>query len=154
MFYFWYYLVDDLLEGHAKSFKIKISRGVILSMEAQNFADTWVDAVNKKSVPEILALYDTNATLLPTFSAVPAKGHTAIETYFMRLLTHDSVGVDLQSDSLGIDLISDNISATYGTYTFSYYEKGSQKVFPARFTFLLNMQKSSPILHHHSSLIP
>ncbi len=123
-------------------------------MEAVKFAANWVDIVNKKSVTQILALYAESSTLLPTFSAIPAKGHNQIESYFRRLLSRDAVAVELDDESVGADNISANITATYGTYTFFYSEKGMQKRFPARFTFVLDTDKSAPIIHHHSSLIP
>ncbi|MBC25686.1 MAG: hypothetical protein CMM41_00585 [Rhodospirillaceae bacterium] len=123
-------------------------------MKAVEFAANWVGVVNKKSVTQILGLYSESATLLPTFSAVPAKGHNQIETYFRKLLSRDAVAVELDDGSVSVDDISANIRATYGTYTFLYSEQGVQKSFPARFTFVLDTDKLAPIIHHHSSLIP
>jgi len=123
-------------------------------MKAIEFAANWVGVVNKKSVTQILGLYSESATLLPTFSAVPAQGHDQIETYFRNLLSRDSVAVELNDVSISGDDISANITATHGTYTFLYNEKGVQKSFPARFTFVLDTDKLAPIIHHHSSLVP
>ena len=123
-------------------------------MEAVRFAANWVGVVNKKSVTQILALYSGRATLLPTFSSIPAKGHNQIEAYFRRLLSRDTVAVELHDESVGVDDISANIKATYGTYTFLYNVQGVRKSFAARFTFVLDTDDLAPIIHHHSSLIP
>ena len=123
-------------------------------MEAARFAANWVDVVNKKSVTQIVALYSGRATLLPTFSSIPAKGHNQIEAYFRRLLSRDAVAVELDDESIGVDDISANIKSTYGTYTFLYNVQGVRKSFPARFTFVLDTDNIAPIIHHHSSLIP
>ena len=123
-------------------------------MEAARFAANWVGVVNKKSVTQILALYSGRATLLPTFSSMPAKGHNQIEAYFRRLLSRDAVAVELDDESVGVDDISANIKASYGKYTFLYNVQGARKSFPARFTFVLDSDNIAPIIHHHSSLIP
>ena len=123
-------------------------------MEAARFAANWVSVVNKKSVTQILALYSGRATLLPTFSSMPAKGHNQIEAYFRRLLSRDAVAVELDDESVGVDDISANIKASYGKYTFLYNVQGARKIFPARFTFVLDTDNIAPIIHHHSSLIP
>lgn len=123
-------------------------------MKAEEFPAHWVNLVNRGEAAAVLALYDEGAALLPTFSSVPAEGHGPIGAYFEKLLSREEAGVALDEGSVGVFESSDNLALAYGTYTFFYKQDGALQHFPARFTFVLDLDRSAPVLHHHSSLTP
>ena len=41
-----------------------------------------------------------------------------------------------------------------GIYDFQFLMDGTLLTFPSRFTFVIDLEKESPILHHHSSQVP
>ena len=123
-------------------------------MKVEDFPAHWVNLVNQGNPEAVLALYDEGAALLPTFAPVPAEGHGPIGAYFEKLLSHEDVGVSLDADSVGAFETTDNLAIAYGTYAFFYKQDGAMQNFPARFTFVLDLARSAPVLHHHSSLVP
>ncbi|HAA92094.1 MAG TPA: DUF4440 domain-containing protein, partial [Rhodospirillaceae bacterium] len=90
------------------------------AITAEEFPAHWVNLVNAGDAAAVLALYDEGASLLPTFSPVPAVGHEEIGAYFAKLLSHEGVGVRLDEDSVGAAQTSDGLAVAYGTYAFFY----------------------------------
>lgn len=116
-----------------------------------DFLSAWIDAVNKGALDDILTLYSETATLLPTFSAVLVDNGEKLRDYFVNLSSKDAVGVMLDEESVGSVDLGDNRFVLTGFYTFCWKVDGVRKTAPSRFTFVVDLDNESPIIHHHSS---
>ena len=125
-----------------------------LTVDASGFPANWVGLVNERKGEVVLDLYDPEATLLPTFSPHITVGRDALKTYFEGLLSRDSLCVTLYEETVTTVQPTDNVAVVAGYYDFAYEENGTVLTFPSRFTFALDLTRSGPILHHHSSQIP
>lgn len=120
----------------------------------KEFLTAWLNAVNKGEIEDILALYNENAVLIPTFSNKVLDGRTKIRSYFEQLKTRDRLSVDLHEKFINIQETAQNIFALSGIYCWRYDVDGELLSFEARFSFVLDFSLTSPIIHHHSSQIP
>ena len=114
----------------------------------------WLNAVNKGEIENILALYNENAVLIPTFSNRVLDSSAKIRSYFEQLSTRDRLSVDLHEKFINVQKASENINALSGIYCWRYDVDGELLSFEARFSFVLDLSLTSPIIHHHSSQIP
>jgi len=114
----------------------------------------WLNAVNKGEIENILALYNENAVLIPTFSNKVLDSRAKIRNYFEQLRTRDRLSVDLHEKFVNIQKTTENIYALSGIYCWRYDVDGELLSFEARFSFVLDLSLTSPIIHHHSSQIP
>ena len=114
----------------------------------------WIQAVNEGDVDRIMDCYDPNASLFATFSAQPINTRAGIQNYFENFTSREGAGVSLQEDSLKLEDWGQEGYGATGLYEFSYMEKGMQVRHPARFSFMVKVDPTQMIRHHHSSLIP
>ena len=116
--------------------------------------DQWIHLVNTLAVDELLALYDDDAVLFPTFSDALLTNKQAIRGYFEELGGQPSIEVSVNEGSVNTHSLSDQIHVIGGTYGWRFDQAEGALVLQARFTFVLDLSRSSPILHHHSSQLP
>ena len=114
----------------------------------------WIDAVNVGNVNRIMDCYDPCASLFATFSAQLINTRAGIQNYFEKFTSRDGAGVSLQEDSLKLEDWGQEGYGATGLYEFFYMENGMQVRHPARFSFMVRVDPTQRIQHHHSSLIP
>ena len=127
---------------------------MILASDARDFPILWADNVNDLNAESLLALYDKNATLMPTFSAHTVGSRAALKSYFDHLLSRESLSVTLHKDTVDAFHLAGQLDLAIGVYSFTFEVDRTLLTFPARFTFVLDLGRSAPILHHHSSEVP
>ena len=114
----------------------------------------WMDAVNTGNVTALTALYDPAAVLIPTFSSRLLKTPEMIEDYFVRLGARDELSVALHEKTVISQSLGDQFHALSGIYCWRFAIDGELLNFEARFSYMLDLKRASPILNHHSSQIP
>ena len=114
----------------------------------------WMLHVNKGDIERLLALYNENAILFPTFSNRLLSKPENIRDYFERLCGRDELSIALHEKTLMVQPIKDEIYSLCGIYCWRFAIDGEPLNFEARFSYLLNLALPNPILHHHSSQIP
>ena len=112
----------------------------------------WLDGVNRADRAAVLELYAADAEVLATFSTQTLSGSQQIENYFHRL-TADSAKVVLDESSVMVRALGGSGYVLSGHYAF-HLGGGQAAVHPARFTFVMDMARARPIVHHHSSPLP
>jgi hypothetical protein len=116
--------------------------------------NTWMQAVNQKDIESLVALYDQNAVLIPTFSNRLLRKPSDIREYFIRLGSREDLSVALHEKTLVVQLVKHDLHALSGIYCWRFAIDGEMFDFEARFSYVLDLSLSSPIIHHHSSQIP
>jgi hypothetical protein len=114
----------------------------------------WVSRVCCGKPSDIASLYDEGAVLIPTFSPHTVSSPFAITGYFEQLATREGLGVRLHNKALRKQSMSDTIHTLSGIYSFEFEVDQVLLSFPSRFTFVVDIAKEKPILHHHSSQVP
>jgi len=120
----------------------------------EDILNCWVAAVNGKDIETLVGLYGENAVLLPTFSNRMFKDLKGIREYFQRLSQRNDLGVKLHHKPLMVQPIDLDKYALSGVYCWSFSIDGELFSFEARFSYILDMGLTRPIIHHHSSQIP
>lgn len=122
--------------------------------DSQQVLRTWMDAVNNGDLEGLLALYDDSAVLIPTFSNRLLSKPEAIREYFIRLCNREDLSIALHEKTLDVQRIAGDIEAMMGIYCWRFAVDDELLSFEARFSYLLDLSRPKPILHHHSSQIP
>lgn len=120
----------------------------------QNILDQWMSAVNNGDVESLLALYDQQAVLIPTFSNRLLNTPEKLRGYFEKLGSREDLSVALHEKTVLIQEVQDQIYSISGIYNWRFEVDGELLNFEARFSFVIDLAKPNPILHHHSSQIP
>jgi len=115
---------------------------------------SWVAAVNRGSVEEVVALYAKDAVLLSTFSAPILSSVAAIRDYFERLAARPGLSVTLHEKTLRTRPVGGSAHILSGIYCFRFEVDGEPLSFEARFTFVVEPARPAPILHHQSAQVP
>lgn len=114
----------------------------------------WVNGVNSGNLEDVLSLYASAATLLPTFAAQTANTEEWRRDYFAKLAAREHLSVELREKTVRVFPAGDGIDVLSGIYCFHFALGGEVLNFEARFTFVIDPSREQPILHHHSSQIP
>lgn len=114
----------------------------------------WMDAVNHGDIETLLSLYDENAVLIPTFSNKLPNTPDKLREYFEKLGSRDGLSIALHEKTLHVQSIKDEVYAMSGIYNWRFDVEGEMLNFEARFSYVLDISKPKPILHHHSSQVP
>jgi len=124
--------------------------------------DMWISAVQRLSVAETVALYDTkNVRLLGTVDTEDNKlrnSHKLIHEYFTHFLAHDQIVAhfpEVTEDSI-IRLGKDHVIYS-GYYTFELTKDGVTKAAKAKFSYLYVRKSGHPnllITTHNSGITP
>jgi hypothetical protein len=125
-----------------------------MSNTPEEILEGWMEYVNKLEVERVVSLYDNRSTFLPTFSPHCISKPQQINEYFRQLTTRKNMRVELHPKTLRRMEIGENTYIMTGIYSFHFVVDDANLTFPSRFTFVLDISKEKPIIHHHSSQIP
>lgn len=115
----------------------------------------WMDALCKGDLASLLAMYDTDAVLVPTFSNGIVQGHERLQGYF-----EDFSGGRPNLCGVVHEELSQNLHgghrAISGTYTFIWGDDPENlERDDARYTFVIREREGNWIINtHHSSEFP
>ncbi len=112
----------------------------------------WLQAVNRGEIESLLSLYNESAILIPTFSNRLLNSPDALREYFERLGGRKGLSVTLREKTLVFQSMYNDIWTMSGIYNWRFIVDGELLNFEA--SYLVDLSKSSPIIHHHSSQIP
>lgn len=122
--------------------------------DPRNFLDEWIQLVNNGDIESLLNLYDNEAILIPTFSNGILNTPEKLRGYFEELGSREDLSVSVNEKYLVVQELQNQIFALGGIYDWRFNVEGEVQNFEARFSYLIDLSKSSPILHHHSSQVP
>jgi len=112
----------------------------------------WLDAFNRKSVTDIVALYAKDAVFFGTSSPVLRDKPELVLDYFKTIPT---LGDDVITVSDSRVQVYGKVAIHTGFYTRSSTREGPLVQSPARFTFVYEQRKGQWVLvNHHSSALP
>lgn len=115
---------------------------------------TWLQLVNNADIEKLLALYNKEAILIPTFSNRILNTPEKIRNYFEVLGRREELCVALHEKTVSVQKITENLQSISGIYCWRFAIDEELLSFEARFSYLVDLLAESPILHHHSSQIP
>ncbi|NDV61501.1 DUF4440 domain-containing protein [Puniceicoccales bacterium CK1056] len=121
---------------------------------SETLLHAWLDLVNAGDAEGVLALYNREAILQPTFSAGFLGRPKGIRGYFEKLSSREGLRVDLSRDPLIKQKLCESLHSVSGLYTWHFLLHGKETAFEARFSIIVDLSKEAPILHHHSSQVP
>ena len=116
--------------------------------------EAWLSEVNSGNLNDVLLLYNETAVLLPTFSDKCLATAEDIKAYFEKLGSHKNLNVQLHEKTLVVQDFSHNLYSMSGIYAWRFEVDGENLNFEARFTFIADLNRSRPVVHHHSSQVP
>jgi hypothetical protein len=120
----------------------------------QDVLGLWMQAVNGGDIEGLLGLYDSQAVVIPTFSNRLLNTPDKLREYFVRLGSRAGLSVTLHKKTLIVQDLQNQIFTLSGIYNWRFVIEGELLNFEARFSYVIDLSRSSPILHHHSSQIP
>lgn len=120
----------------------------------QDVLEKWMQAVNNGDVESLLGLYDSKAVLIPTFSNRLLNAPDKLREYFEKLGSREELSIALHEKTLIVQELKNPIFSLSGIYNWRFIVDGELLNFEARFSYVIDLSKPSPILHHHSSQIP
>lgn len=116
--------------------------------------EQWMQAVNNGDVNNLLGLYDSQAVLIPTFSNRLLNTPDKLREYFEKLGSREELSIALHEKTLIVQELQNPIFSLSGIYNWRFIVDGELLNFEARFSYVVDLSRPSPILHHHSSQIP
>lgn len=114
----------------------------------------WVETANGRRPGAVHALYADQSALLPTFSPHTLRTEEGRKGYFDLLASRPGMEVFLHEKTIRTLSVAPNVEIASGIYRFQFAIDDEPLVFEARFTFVIDLSREAPILHHHSSQIP
>lgn len=114
----------------------------------------WMQAVNDGSLEGLLALYDDEAVLIPTFSNRLLSKPAVISDYFKKLCSREDLSIALHEKTLSTQIIAGDVYGLHGIYCWRFAVDGEMLSFEARFSYVMDLAREKPIIQHHSSQIP
>lgn len=111
-------------------------------------------AVNDGDIEALVALYDKNAVLIPTFSNRIINTPEKLRQYFEKLGSREELSIALHEKTLIVQPLYDELYSMCGIYCWRFAVDSELLSFEARFSYILDLKLQSPIIHHHSSQIP
>ncbi|MCU7525516.1 MAG: DUF4440 domain-containing protein [Ignavibacteria bacterium] len=114
----------------------------------------WIETVNKRDIENILAFYNRDAVLIPTFSNRILDTPVKIRGYFEKLGSNEELNVKLHENTVKVQKVSATVFALSGIYLWRLSVEGESLNFEARFSFVLDLNLQGAIIQHHSSQIP
>ena len=120
----------------------------------QDVLEQWMQAVNNGDVESLLGLYDRQAVLIPTFSNRLLNTPDKLREYFEKLGSREELSIALHEKTLIVQELENEIFSLSGIYNWRFIVDGELLNFEARFSYVIDLSRPNPILHHHSSQIP
>ncbi len=122
--------------------------------DAGEFPEFWTGLMNRGAIDELVGLYAANAVLVPTFSSERVIGEAGLQEYFGKLAGKEGLQVVCNRKSISCIKVIEKSYVLNGEYLFAFKDNGALLSFPSRFSFVIDLSRSAPILHHHSSQMP
>lgn len=116
--------------------------------------EKWMQEVNGSDVDSLLALYDSQAVLIPTFSNRILNTPDKLRDYFEKLGAREDLSIALHERTVIAQNLLDEVYSVSGIYNWRFAIDGELLNFEARFSYAMDLSKPAPIMHHHSSQIP
>lgn len=117
--------------------------------------EQWMQAINNGDVESLIDLYDSKAILIPTFSNRLLNTPEKLRDYFEKLGSREGLSIELHEKTLMIqELDGQHLFSLSGLYNWRFAVDGELLNFEARFSYVADLSRPCPILHHHSSQIP
>jgi len=116
--------------------------------------DRWMLAVNRGDVEGLLGLYDRQAVLIPTFSNRILNTPDQMREYFEKLGSREELRFALHEKTLIVQELQNQMYSLSGIYNWRFVVERELLNFEARFSYLMDLSRPGPILHHDSSQIP
>jgi len=120
----------------------------------KDILEQWIKAVNDGDIESLLCLYNNEAVLIPTFSNRLLNTPDKLRNYFEKLGSREELSIALHEKTLLIQELENRIYTLSGIYNWRFAVDGELLNFEARFSYVIDLSKPNPILHHHSSQIP
>jgi hypothetical protein len=112
----------------------------------------WIDAFNRKSTPDIVALYAADAVFFGTTSPVLRDAPALVQDYFKDLPALGSARISLGEHR--VQMLG-TVAISTGFYSRVSMQDGREVRNPARFTFVYQKRGAQwLIINHHSSALP
>ena len=125
-----------------------------MKQSPRDILDQWMQAVNNADIEGLLSLYDPEAVLIPTFSNRILNTPERLRDYFEKLGSRPELSIALHEKTVIIQELQNELYALAGIYNWRFAVDGELLNFEARFSYLFDLSKPKPIVHHHSSQIP
>ncbi len=125
-----------------------------MKQSPRDILNQWMQAVNNADIDGLLSLYDPEAVLIPTFSNRILNTPERLRDYFEKLGSRPELSIALHEKTVVIQELQDQVYALAGIYNWRFAVDGELLNFEARFSYLFDLSKPKPIVHHHSSQIP
>lgn len=122
--------------------------------QAEQLLKEWMQAVNHGDLAGLLALYDEEAVLIPTFSNRLLTKRPMISDYFEKLCSREDLSIALHEKTLSIKPLAGEVFGMTGIYCWRFAVDDEMLSFEARFSYVADLAREKPILQHHSSQIP
>ncbi len=114
----------------------------------------WIELIRIRNLQGVLSLYDEDAIIIPTFSDSMQNNSQKIKAYFNRLFNRTNLSITLHDKTLKVHNLNNELSIVSGMYCWKFDVEDELISYEARFSFIIDKSKDSPIIHHHSSQIP
>ncbi|HET6628754.1 MAG TPA: nuclear transport factor 2 family protein [Woeseiaceae bacterium] len=124
------------------------------NLNPNELLNEWAGLVNERNLDAVLATYDESAVLIPTFSNRLLNTPARIREYFETLCSREGLALSLHERPRVSTPIGGGLHALAGIYRWRFAVEDELLDFEARFTFVLDLERPAPILHHHSSQVP
>jgi len=125
-----------------------------MAVTSKDILGAWSDALIKRDLEKLLALYDPGAILIPTFSDVILNTPAKIRRYFEKVMGRQGLQISLHEKTVREQVLLPHASILSGIYTWKFCVEEELITYEARFSFILDADRDAPIMHHHSSQIP
>ena len=122
--------------------------------EPHEMVERWMELVHKRELEKILTLYDQKAILIPTFSDSIQNTPEKIREYFKKLLGRNNLKLTLHPKTIRTQQLNETLFVVSGIYQWKFNVENELITYEARFTYVIDVTNTSPIIHHHSSQIP
>lgn len=120
----------------------------------RDILDQWMKTINNGDLESLLGLYDNHAVLIPTFSNRVLNTPEKLRQYFVKLGSREELSIALHEKTLIVQELQNQIFSLSGIYNWRFVVDGELLNFEARFSYIIDISRPNPILHHHSSQIP
>ena len=121
-------------------------------MTPESVLEQWAQCFNNGDLDGITRLYHIDSTLLPTFKPVLMNSRDQISGYFSAAIG-GKASIDFNVKKSIRTELSESTYLMTGSYIFCLPSKGGEE-YESWYSFLIDTDKDSPIMHHHSSRVP
>jgi uncharacterized protein (TIGR02246 family) len=112
----------------------------------------WIDAFNRRSSTDIVALYAPDAVFFGTSSPVLRDKPELVQEYFKSLATMGDAAISMGDHRVQV---FGRVAINTGYYTRTAKQDGKEVKSPARFSFVYEKRGGKwLIVNHHSSAFP